>query len=92
MSCSHYFKIWTASSKVRNRYEAQTERPTFKRQNSKNNKAVNKEQDENLSVKEIDSEKITSPAIEKIHELICDLQNSLKSDNQNGRLLPIPAR
>ncbi|GFV34068.1 hypothetical protein TNCV_3979161 [Trichonephila clavipes] len=54
------------------------------KKDSKNNKAVNKEQDENLTVKIIDSEKITSPAIEKIQELISDLQNSLKSGNKNG--------
>ncbi|GFV49835.1 hypothetical protein TNCV_1391171 [Trichonephila clavipes] len=68
--------------------QAQTE-DTFQatKKDSKNNKAVNKEQDENLTVKEIDSEKITSPAIEKIQELITDLQNSLRSDSKNG---PVP--
>ncbi|GFV67448.1 hypothetical protein TNCV_4621291 [Trichonephila clavipes] len=58
------------------------------KKDSKNNKAINKEQDENLTVKEIDLEKITSPAIEKIQEHISDLQNSLKSDNKNGPDLP----
>ncbi|GFU56409.1 hypothetical protein TNCV_2609311 [Trichonephila clavipes] len=54
------------------------------KKDSKNNKAVNKEKDENLTVKKIDSEKITSPAIRQIQELISDLQNSLKSDNKSG--------
>ncbi|GFW82973.1 hypothetical protein TNCV_4604001 [Trichonephila clavipes] len=58
------------------------------KKDSKNNKAVKKEQDENLTVKKIDLEKITSPAIEKIQELICDLQNSMKSDNKNGPAPP----
>ncbi|GFS96352.1 hypothetical protein TNCV_16961 [Trichonephila clavipes] len=69
--------------------QAQTE-DSFQvtKKDSKNNKAVDKEQDENLTLKEIDLEKITSPAIEKIQELICDLQNSLKSDNKNGPTSP----
>ncbi|GFY24739.1 hypothetical protein TNCV_1017851 [Trichonephila clavipes] len=69
--------------------QAQTE-DTFQttEKDSKNYKGVNKEQDENLTVKEIDSEKITSPAIEKIQELISDLQNLLKSDNKNGPSSP----
>ncbi|GFY48145.1 hypothetical protein TNIN_280061 [Trichonephila inaurata madagascariensis] len=69
--------------------QAQTE-GTFQatKKDSKNNKAVNTEQDGNLTVKKIDSEKITSPAIEKIQELISDLENSLKSDNKNGPAPP----
>ncbi|GFY34734.1 hypothetical protein TNCV_4702151 [Trichonephila clavipes] len=55
---------------------------------SENNKEVKREQDQNLTVKEFDSEKYTSPALEKIQELICDLQNSLISDSQNGASPP----
>ncbi|GFW37661.1 hypothetical protein TNCV_415471 [Trichonephila clavipes] len=53
-----------------------------RKKNSENNKEVKKEEDQNLTVKETDSEKITSPAIEKIQELIADLQNSLKSGSK----------
>ncbi|GFY55346.1 hypothetical protein TNIN_437651 [Trichonephila inaurata madagascariensis] len=59
-----------------------------RKKKSENNKEVKKEQDQNLTVKEIDSEKITSPALEKVQELISDLQNSLKSDSKNGAALP----
>ncbi|GFV41984.1 hypothetical protein TNCV_2751651 [Trichonephila clavipes] len=69
--------------------QAQTE-DTFQatKKDSKNNQAVNKEKDENLTVKKIDSEKITSPAIVQIQGLIFDLQNSLKSDNKEGPAAP----
>ncbi|GFU29154.1 hypothetical protein TNCV_4837461 [Trichonephila clavipes] len=36
----------------------------------------------------MDSEKITSPALEKIQELISELQNSLTSDSKNGAAPP----
>ncbi|GFY34542.1 hypothetical protein TNCV_3095241 [Trichonephila clavipes] len=58
-----------------------------RKKKSENNK-VKRDQDQNLTVKEIDSEKITSPALEKIQELISDLQNSLKSDGKNGAAPP----
>ncbi|GFW07330.1 hypothetical protein TNCV_865021 [Trichonephila clavipes] len=58
------------------------------KKSSGNNKEFKKEQDQNVTVKEIDSEKITSPATEKIQELISDLQNSLKSDSKNGLTPP----
>ncbi|GFX76636.1 DUF5641 domain-containing protein [Trichonephila clavipes] len=53
-----------------------------RKKNSENNKEVKNEEDQNLTVKETDYEKITSPAIEKIQELIADLQNSLKSGSK----------
>ncbi|GFY56357.1 hypothetical protein TNIN_462341 [Trichonephila inaurata madagascariensis] len=59
-----------------------------RKKNSESNKGVKKEQDQNFTVKEIDSGKITSPALEKIQELISDLQNSLKSDSNNGAAPP----
>ncbi|GFU72627.1 hypothetical protein TNCV_4838551 [Trichonephila clavipes] len=59
-----------------------------RKKKSGNNKEVKKEQVQNLTVKEIDSEKITSPALEKIQELISDLQNSLTSDGKNGAAAP----
>ncbi|GFU14802.1 hypothetical protein TNCV_2807191 [Trichonephila clavipes] len=51
-----------------------------RKKKSENNKEVRKEQDQNLTVKEIDSE--------KIQELISDLQNSLTSDSKNGAASP----
>ncbi|GFW48753.1 hypothetical protein TNCV_4243331 [Trichonephila clavipes] len=59
-----------------------------RKKNSENNKEVKKEEDQNLTVKETDSKKITSPAIEKIQELIADLQNSLKS---GSKIEPFPS-
>ncbi|GFY00311.1 hypothetical protein TNCV_4711131 [Trichonephila clavipes] len=62
--------------------------PSQEKKNSENNKEVKKEQDQDLTVKEMDSEKITSPALEKIQELISELQNSLTSDSKNGVASP----
>ncbi|GFY34599.1 hypothetical protein TNCV_1372901 [Trichonephila clavipes] len=59
-----------------------------RKKKSENNKEVKMDQNQNLTVKEIDPEKITSPALEKIQELISDLQNSLKSDGKNGAAPP----
>ncbi|GFV40882.1 hypothetical protein TNCV_1637661 [Trichonephila clavipes] len=59
-----------------------------RKKNSEKNKEVKKEQDQKLTVKEMDPEKITSPALEKIQELISDLQNSLTSDSRNGAVSP----
>ncbi|GFX88760.1 hypothetical protein TNCV_1558051 [Trichonephila clavipes] len=59
-----------------------------RKRKSENNKEVKKEQDQKLTVKDMDSEKITSPALEKIQELISELQNSLTSDSKNGAALP----
>ncbi|GFT96270.1 hypothetical protein TNCV_3907081 [Trichonephila clavipes] len=59
-----------------------------RKKNPENNKYVKKEQRQNLTVKEMDSEKFTSPALEKIQELISDLQNSLASDSKKGAVSP----
>ncbi|GFT27212.1 hypothetical protein TNCV_40491 [Trichonephila clavipes] len=59
-----------------------------RKNNSENNKEVKKEQDQTLTVKEMNSEKITSPALEKIQELISELQSSLTSDSKNGAATP----
>ncbi|GFV34088.1 hypothetical protein TNCV_4121851 [Trichonephila clavipes] len=59
-----------------------------RKKKSENNKEVKRDQEQNLTVKEIDPEKVTSPALEKIQELISDLQNSLKSDGKNGAVPP----